>query len=195
MTLVYFGGNAEDVLYTAENAGRFSARRMLVTNYRGYGSTPGRPSEAALCKDALTIYDYAVKQTGISADSVVVGRSLGSGVAVYVAANRPVRGAVLITPYESMAAVAQAQYPYCPVQYLLKHKFASDQLAGKIMAPALIVAGERDTVIPSIHAQRLFETWAGPKSMRILEAGHNDIERHDEYYNRLNAFLEQATVH
>jgi fermentation-respiration switch protein FrsA (DUF1100 family) len=196
VTLVYFGGNAEDVLYTAGNADRFHARRMLVTNYRGYGGTAGRPSEAALFKDALSTYDYIVKHANVSPDDiVVVGRSLGSGIAVYVAANRRVRSAVLITPYDSMVAVAQRQYPYFPVQFLLKHKFASDQLAGKTVVPALFVAGQRDSVVPSIHAQRLFDKWAGPKSIRILEdVGHNDIERHDDYYPIINAFLDHATV-
>jgi pimeloyl-ACP methyl ester carboxylesterase len=196
VTLLYFGGNAEDVLYTAESAGRFNARRMLVTNYRGYGATPGTPSEQALFQDALAVYDFAVKQPGVSAENiVVVGRSLGSGVASYVAANRQVLGLVLVTPYDSMAAVAQGHYPYFPVRLLLKHPFSTDQIANKIMAPVLIVAGEHDNVIPPVHAQRLFEVWAGPKQIHVLpNVGHNDIQEHAQYYPLIGAFLSQTAA-
>jgi len=131
VTIIYFGGNAEDVLYTAEAAQRFNARRILVTNYRGYGGTPGQPSETALLNDALAIYDYAAKQPGVSGDDIVViGRSLGSGVATYLAANRVVRGVVLITPYDSLAGVAQAHFPYFRVRLLLKHRYPSRPLDG-----------------------------------------------------------------
>jgi pimeloyl-ACP methyl ester carboxylesterase len=195
VTLLYFGGNAEDVLYMAEGAGRFNAR-VLLTNYRGYGATPGRPSEQALLKDSLAVYDYAVTQASVSADNIIVmGRSLGSGVAAHIAANRPVRGAVLITPYDSMASVAQAHYRYFPVRLLLKHQFASDKLAAKITQPVLILAAERDGVVPPVHAQRLFAAWAGPKQMHVLEnVGHNDIEHHEQYYPLINGFLEKQPV-
>ncbi|MBC7983392.1 MAG: hypothetical protein H7Y02_06000, partial [Candidatus Obscuribacterales bacterium] len=84
--VLYFGGNAEDVLYSASAAEKFAARRFLVTNYRGYGAIAGKPSERALFADALAVYDYAVKQPNVSASNIVVmGRSLGSGVATYIA--------------------------------------------------------------------------------------------------------------
>jgi pimeloyl-ACP methyl ester carboxylesterase len=196
ITVLYFAGNAEDVLNTAESANRYNAKRVLVSNYRGYGATPGKPSEQALFEDALAIYDYVIKQPGVSADSIVVmGRSLGSGVATYVAAHRAVRGVVLVTPYENLAAVAQEQFPYFPVRLLLKHKFPSDQLAIKISAPALLMAGEHDAVIPSAHAQKLAAAWAGPKTLDILKgAGHNDIELHAQYYPLISAFLEHLAV-
>jgi fermentation-respiration switch protein FrsA (DUF1100 family) len=192
VTILYFGGNAEDVLYTADSAASIGARRLLVANYRGYGGTPGKPSENALLADALAIYDYALQQPGVSADKIVVmGRSLGSGVATHIAANRPVRSVVLVTPYDSMAAVGQGHYRFLPVRLLLKHKFPSDEWAPKISAPVLIVAAEWDNIVPPAHAKRLFDVWKGPKQIHVLQrVGHNDIERDERYYQLIDSFLQ-----
>jgi pimeloyl-ACP methyl ester carboxylesterase len=190
--ILYFGGNAEDVLYTAATSQRLHARRVLVTNYRGYGASQGKPSQAALYQDALAIYDYAVQHTGIRPEDIIVmGRSLGSGVATYLAAHRPVRAAVLITPFDSISAVAQYHYRFLPVGILLRHPFPSDTFAPKITAPVLIVAGELDQVIAARHAERLFAAWAGEKKIHVLSgAGHNDIDQHPDYYRLVNEFLE-----
>lgn len=191
LTILYFGGNAEDVLYTAESAKRINARRMFVTNYRGYGATPGKPSEPALFLDAVAVYDYAVNQPGVSADKIVVmGRSLGTGVAIYLTTHRPVRSAILITPFDSMTAVGQGHYPYFPVHWLLKHKFNSEALARHGATPALILAAGRDDIIPPAHARRLFDAWMGPKQAQVLDGvGHNDIHLHTRYYESINSFL------
>jgi len=191
LTILYFGGNAEDVLYTAEAAPSFACARMLVANYRGYGNTAGEPSERALFQDALTIYDYAVKQSGVSAENiVVVGRSLGSGVATYLAAHRSVRGVVLITPYDSMVAVAQGHYPVFPVRWLLKHRFTSDERAKTVSVPVLMLAAELDNVVPVRHAQRLAKSWAGAVRLHVLSGvGHNDIETNASYFQEIDRFL------
>jgi pimeloyl-ACP methyl ester carboxylesterase len=189
--VIYFGGNAEDILRTASGAARFGASRMLFTNYRGYGGTPGRPGQKALYGDALAIYDYAVSQAGVPVDSIIVmGRSLGSGMATYIAAHRRVRGVLLITPYDSIAGVAQGHYPYVPVSFLIRHKFPSDQYARKISAPVLMLAAQLDRVVPATHAQRLHDAWAGLKQIHVLDGvGHNDIQEHPRYYPLINSFL------
>jgi pimeloyl-ACP methyl ester carboxylesterase len=190
--VLYFGGNAEEVLSSAvDSLAHLDVRRMLVTNYRGYGRTPGRPGQDALFSDALTVYDYAIKRLEVaSGNVVVVGRSLGSGVATYVAAHRPVRGVVLITPYDSIKDVAQGLYPLLPVGMLIEHPFRSDLLAPKLQTPVLMLAAAHDSVIPARHAQRLFDAWAGPKQIHILSGvGHNDITDAAQYYPLLNAFL------
>jgi uncharacterized protein len=194
--ILYFGGNAEDVLYTLSTAQRFNARRVLAANYRGYGATPGKPTQAALFEDALALYDYAVRQPGIDAQHVVVmGRSLGSGVACWVALNRPVRAVVLITPYDSILAVARRQFGFAPLGLLLKHPFPSAQYAARIEAPVLMLAAERDTIVPPAHARALFAAWAGPKELHVFEGvGHNDIDQHPAYEVRLNHFLEEASA-
>jgi fermentation-respiration switch protein FrsA (DUF1100 family) len=192
-TVLYFGGNAEDVLYTAESARQLHARRLLVTCYRGYGGSPGRPSQAALFADALAIYDQALRRPGVAPEEIVVmGRSLGSGVATYLASRRPVRAAILVTPFDSMVAVGQRHYPFFPVRAMLRNPFPSDELARRTAAPALILAGDRDDIIPAQHAERLYAAWAGAKELHVLHgAGHNDIEQHPDYYPRINAFLDR----
>jgi uncharacterized protein len=119
-----------------------------------------------------------------------MGRSLGSGPAAMLASARPVRGAILVTPFDSMSAVASAHYPYLPARLLLRHPFASVDWAKRTQAPALFLAAEYDNVIPSPHARRLFDAWAGPKQIHVLaETGHNDIEMHPDYYRLVNEFL------
>ncbi len=188
--VIYFGGNAEDVLYTASTVERLDVQRMLVVNYRGYGGSPGTPSQEALYDDALAIYDYVVA-SGVAPDEIVVmGRSLGSGLAAMLAAERKVRGTILITPYDSLAEVAAHHYPIFPVRLLLKHPFDSVPFATRTSAPALLLAAEQDTIIPPTHAQRLHDAWGAPKELQILSGvGHNEIEAHPAYYAHINAFL------
>jgi pimeloyl-ACP methyl ester carboxylesterase len=191
--ILYFGGNAEDVLYTANVASNIDARAVVVVNYRGYGGSTGEPSQKALYDDGLAIYDYAIKR-GVPAEHIVVmGRSLGSGVASMLAGARPVRAAILITPFDSLAAVAAGHYPFLPVRLLLRHPFPSSDWARRTRAPALFLAADSDNVVPAARAQKLFQVWAGPKQIHVLpQTGHNDIESHPDYYRLINEFL--ATV-
>jgi uncharacterized protein len=191
LTLVYFGGNAEDVLFAARSAARIEAKRMLVVNYRGYGGTTGRPSQQALFEDALATYDYALGPGGADPqDLVVMGRSLGSGVATMLAAHRNPRAAVLITPFDSITAVAANYYPAVIVELLLRHPFPSIEFAASTKVPALFLIAEQDRVIPPSHATRLAAAWGGEKRVHVLDgAGHNDIEAHAAYYELINDFL------
>jgi pimeloyl-ACP methyl ester carboxylesterase len=193
LTVLYFGGNAEDVLYTALTAPLIDARRMLVVNYRGYGRSVGRPSQEALYEDALAIHRHLTTTGGVRPEQLIVmGRSLGSGVAAMLASEANVAGAVLITPYDSLAAVGAYHYPYLPVRFLLRHKFPSAEWARKTSAPALLLAAERDRVVPPVHARSLLEAWAGPKALHTLEdVGHNDVEQHADYYRLINEFLRE----
>jgi pimeloyl-ACP methyl ester carboxylesterase len=190
LVILYFGGNAEDILYTAGTLPLLGARRMLVVNYRGYGASKGRPGQRELYEDGLAIYDYAVS-TGVRPDQVVVmGRSLGSGVASMLAGSRDVRAAVLVTPFDSLAAVAAGHYPIFPVRLLMRHPFPSADWARKARAPALILAAERDDIVPARHAKRLSEAWAGDAQFHLLAGtGHNDIEQSPGYYLRIREFL------
>ena len=188
--IIYFGGNAEDVLFTAEEHSKFDARQMLLVNYRGYGGSTGTPGQKALYEDALVIYDYAIRR-GVHPDRIVVmGRSLGSSLAAMLAGTHQVRGAILVTPFDSLTAVGAGHYPYFPVRLLLKHPFASIDYAKTSQTPALFLAAEGDVVIPPSHAKTLFEAWHGKKQIHVLQGtGHNDIEMHGEYYRLINGFL------
>jgi pimeloyl-ACP methyl ester carboxylesterase len=188
--ILYFGGNAEDVLYTATTLPKLGARRMLVVNYPGYGASTGRPGQEALYDYGLAVYDHALSKGVPPNDVIVMGRSLGSAVASMLAGSRPVRAAILVTPFDSLVAVASFHYPYLPIRLLLRHPFRSDEWARKSHVPALMLAAARDDIIPPAHARRLAEAWAGNEEVHVLsKAGHNDIEENAEYYQRINEFL------
>ena len=189
--VLYFGGNAEDVLGMARTSQQLPCKRLLVVNYRGYGGTKGRPSQEALYADALAIYDYAIDAGQADPNAIVVmGRSLGSGVATMLAARRKVSAAILITPYDSMVAVASHHYSWLPVERLLKNPFPSADFAKQVRVPALFLIARNDTIIPPSHAHALAAAWAGEKIVHEFEGvGHNDIDFHPRYRATLDDFL------
>jgi uncharacterized protein len=183
--VVYFGGNAEDVSWSVDTlAGAFPDRALFLPHYRGYGGSSGTPSEAALLADGLALFDY-VQST--HSDIVVVGRSLGSGVATYVGAQRPVSRLVLVTPFDSIAAVAAAYYWFVPVRWLLRDKYESVRHAPDVKAPTLIVAAGQDEQIPPRHATELLRHFrAGVARMDVIQgASHNTIDRSPDYVRLL----------
>jgi uncharacterized protein len=190
--VIYFGGNAEEVSWLIGMADRFAGHSLLLLNYRGYGGSGGKPSEAALFADALLAYDWARQRQDIDPTRIIAfGRSLGSGVAVHLAAHRPLAGAVLVSPYDSVRALAQSIYPWLPVGLLLKHPFDSMSHAGAITVPVLCVVAERDRVIPVPHSRRLFDAWGG-KDRRWIEvrgAGHDDVSGEPRYWDEITLFL------
>lgn len=192
--MLYFGGNAEEVSWMIEavQADAPGASWMLM-DYRGYGQSAGAPSEKALVADAIALYDHAVKQLGTDPAQVYAfGRSLGSGVAVALAAERPLAGLILVTPFDSLAAVAKRYYWYLPVDWMLRHRFDSIARAPRMKTPLLCLIAERDEVIPGAHGERLCDAWGGPRRKVVLaQAGHNTVDAHPMYWPSIRAFLEQ----
>jgi pimeloyl-ACP methyl ester carboxylesterase len=191
--IVYYGGNAEDVTGQAFEPWPDDWALALI-NYRGYGGSEGRPSEQALCADAEVVLGALARRPDVDAARIVlVGRSLGTGVATYVAARRPVRGVVLISPYDSMVALAGHHYPFLPVRLLLRHRFDSIERAPGIRAPLLAIAAERDEIIPSERSRRLYDAWGGPKRWVVIpEANHNDLGPQRSVWQPILAFLNTA---
>ena len=189
--IVYYGGNAEDISLNFDDLPRFAARAFLFMNYRGYGASQGRPAEPALVDDALCILDRVLAQHAIDpAYVVLMGRSLGSGVAVQVAARRPVGGVILVTPFDSLVNVARSHYPLFPVGRLLRHRFDSAALAPDVHVPALFLTAAADRVVPVRFAHRLQAVWGGPvTAVEIPAADHNTIETSPAYWSAINAFL------
>jgi pimeloyl-ACP methyl ester carboxylesterase len=189
--VIYYGGNAEEVSGNLLDLPRLQAGAYLFMNYRGYGDSQGKPSQKALCRDALHILDRLVERENIPLHHVVLmGRSLGSGVAVYVAAQRPVGGVILVTPFDSLLNVARHHYPFLPVRLLLKHPFDSAALAPAIKTPALVLIGRQDTIIPNQSSVRLARLWGGPvETVMIEDVGHNDIQLAPRYWEAINHFL------
>ena len=193
--LVYFGGNAEEVSWLAATGAERSSWSMLLVNYRGYGHSEGRPSEARLFADAVRLYDWAAGRAGVDARRIVgMGRSLGSGVAIYLATRRRLAGLVLVTPFDSITAVAQRHYPFLPVRWVLRHPFDSLSRAGTIAVPTLMLVAGRDTIIPPAHAERLYERWPGPKRwIEFPAADHDNISAEPGYWRAITTFLDELT--
>jgi hypothetical protein len=190
--VIYFGGNAEEVSWMIpEVMQRTPAISWLLVDYRGYGSSDGAPSEAALGADALAWYDRISMLEGVDAKRIFVfGRSLGSGVAVHLASQRPVAGVVLVTPFDSLLSVAQRYYPYLPVNFMLKHRFDSLGRAPELRMPLLCLAAMQDEVIPPEHARRLYDAWGGRKQWVELDgASHNTTDSQANYWPAIVAFL------
>ena len=191
--VIYFGGNAEETSWMLEELGNAPGASWLIVSYRGYGLSDGSPGEAALVSDALQWIDYAMALPGAeSKRTAVFGRSLGSGVAVALAAQRPVAQVILATPYESLAEVAKRYYWYLPVDLLLKHRFDSIVQAPVLKQPLLCLIAELDEVIPPAHGERLYDAWGGTKSKVVLrEAGHNTTDAHPMFWTSIREFLAQ----
>ncbi len=189
--VVYFGGNAEEVSWLVDVAGRFAGWSLLLVNYRGYGESEGRPGEKELFQDALAIYDYAKLRPDVNPDRIVaMGRSLGSGVAVHLAAHRPLRGVVLVSPYDSIAEVGRRHYPFLPVSLMLRHRFDSLALAPKVDASLLCLVATEDRIIPAAHSRVLFEAWRGAKTWReVPRSDHDGISGEPEYWRSIEGFL------
>lgn len=189
--LIYFGGNAEEVSWLASTAGQYAGWSLLMLNYRGYGRSEGKPGEAKLFADALQIYDYALRRAA-GARVAVMGRSLGSGVAVYLASQRPLAGVILVSPYDSIESVAKGVYPYLPIGLMLRHRFDSIARAPSITAPLLCLVASADRVVPRPHSERLYAAWGGAKEWReIRPADHASVADKPEYWRAISAFLQR----
>ncbi|MDR3324039.1 MAG: lysophospholipase [Zoogloeaceae bacterium] len=190
--LLYFGGNAEDVsLSLAPLAADFPDHALYLLHYRGYGGSAGTPSEAALHRDALALYELAHSRHG---QIDLIGRSLGSGLAVRLASQKPVTRLALVTPYDSIENVARHHYPAWLVALLLRDPYDAWRDAPKVTAPTLILQAEHDTVVPNKNTQALYATF--PQGVATLKTipgrGHNDLSTHPQYRESLQRFFNAA---
>ena len=190
--LIYFGGNAEDVgANIADFEAAFADRAVYLVNYRGYGGSTGRPSEAALTSDAETIYDL-VRARHDPID--VIGRSLGSGVAIALATRRPVSRLILVTPFDSIANVAADHFSWLPVRALVRDRYDSAQRVRHVSAPTLVVVAEHDEVVLRPRSDALIAALAPALRHTLLvpDATHNDVSQSPVYYPALREFLYRA---
>jgi len=189
--VIYFGGNAEEVSWLADVADHFVGWSLLLVNFRGYGESEGKPGEKELLEDGLVIHDYAKRRPEVNSERIVaMGRSLGSGVAVHLAAHRPLRGVILVSPYDSIAEVAKRHYPFLPVSLMLRHRFDSLSRAPQIEAPLLCLVAAEDRVIPAAHSRALFEAWRGTKTWHeVPRSDHDSISGEPEYWRSIADFL------
>jgi fermentation-respiration switch protein FrsA (DUF1100 family) len=190
--VIYYGGNAEEVTaYAGLAAETYGERAALFVNYRGYGESGGKPGERALVADALELFDWASRRPDVDPSRIALhGRSLGTGVAVQVAAARPARCVVLTSPFDSARDVAKRIYPWLPVGMLLRHPFDSVALAPRLRQPALVLMGDADDLIPMSHSERLAAAWGGTVERVVLAGfGHNDVSLPPRYAAAIREFL------
>ena len=178
--ILFFHGNGGSL---ASEVDRF---RQLISDgigligveYRGYGGSEGSPSEQGLIADAEAAYAFAVSHYPVQ-QIVVWGGSLGSGVAVALAAEKPIGRLILEAPYTSTEAVGAQHYWYLPVRFLMKDQFHSDRRIGKVKAPLLILHGMLDRTVPYSMGEQMFDLANKPKHIvRFLDGGHNDLDAH-----------------
>jgi hypothetical protein len=186
--LLYFGGNGESLgSERAEFAAMFPHRTVYLLAYRGYGASDGEPAEQSLFSDALTLFDR-VRARHVAV--AVVGRSLGSGVASYLASKRPVERLALVTPFDSIVNVAYAHYPYFPVPWLLKDRYESTRYIPRYHGPILVLCAGRDDVVPPADTDRLLaEISASHAVLAFPSAGHNSISDDPGYAPTLSEFM------
>jgi dipeptidyl aminopeptidase/acylaminoacyl peptidase len=192
--VLYFGGNAEEVSHLSEYKTYFPNTVMALINYRSFGLSQGVISEKNMFSDALEVYDKLIANPEIDENNVIViGRSIGTGVATYLSSQRKTNGTVLITPYENMIDVAFEKYPFVPISLLIKHRFESDTYAPNISTPMLALISANDQIIPKHHAYKLVEAWKGKTEALEVNENHNSIMSNEDVWKKIEEFVKENT--
>lgn len=178
--VAYFHGNGGHIGYRADRLRDFAREGYgaVMVEYRGYGGTPGAPTEDGLCADGAAALDF-LRLEGIPPTRLVLyGESLGSGIAVVLATRHDIAGLILEAPFTSVAEVAQYHYSFVPASALVRDRFDSLSKIGEVKAPILVLHGERDRVVPVRFGRALFDAAPEPKEIWLSrEAGHEDLAR------------------
>jgi uncharacterized protein len=196
-TVIVFNGNAGNRAMRASLGDALVRRGMavLLFDYRGFGGNPGTPTEAGLRLDARAAREYIASRPAAERRRIVYfGESLGTGVAAALAADNPPTALILRSPFVSMVEVGQHHYGFVPVQWLLRDRYATGDLIGRVRVPLLIIAGDQDRIVPIAQSRRLFERANQPKSMVVISnADHNDDSLFDgaEMIEAITRFLEK----
>jgi esterase/lipase len=188
--ILYFGGNAEILAYTAfDFESNFPNHTIYMMNYPGYGNSTGVPSEISIFQAAEKLFARSKqKHSSIS----IIGRSLGTGVASFLAANKDIEKLILITPFDSLMQVAQDKFFMLPIKYLLTDEYNSLSRANQIRAKTLVYLAQNDEVIPYENSNNLLQALDAKitQSKVVKSVGHNDISDSLGFYLELNHFIE-----
>jgi fermentation-respiration switch protein FrsA (DUF1100 family) len=178
--VLYFHGNGGALQHRVPRFAPLVAdgTGLLALSYRGYGGSEGSPSENGFIADAIALYDFA--RARYPADKIVLwGESIGGGVALAVAAQKPVSALILEAPFSSAVDVGAGAYPFVPVRLLMKDQFRSDLRIKQVKAPLLVMHGAADNVVPIALGEKLFALASEPKRfVRFVRGGHNDLDDH-----------------
>lgn len=184
-----FGGNAWNAASMGALLGRlFPEREVIVPYYRGYPPSGGSPSAAGLLGDALTVHDRATPPEGV----IAVGFSIGAGVAAHLAAERPLAGLILVTPFDSLTALASHHYPWLPVRMLFRHRIETADSLSRARTPTAVITAEHDSIVPRSRSQPVAEAAAHlVYQTTIADAGHNDLYDRPAFAEAMTAAVEQ----
>lgn len=195
-TILYIHGNSGTL---ADRAERFIAftkrgRGILMMAYRGYSGSTGRPSEQANIADAKLAYDALIEKGVPAQDIVIYGESIGTGIAVRVAADNPNAGLILDAPYTSIVDVAEICYPYLPARLLMRDRYETMRYIADVHTPLLVIHGEQDAIIPVEMGRKVAQSASGPiEIVTFRRAGHTD---HGKYgsYDVVNDWIDRTAV-
>ncbi len=192
--VLFFHGNGGNVSHRLEKLAVFRdiGADTLIIDYRGYGRSSGTPSEQGIYRDARAAYQWLTTTRRVAPDRIVVyGESLGSAVAVHLAAEAPMGGVVVESGFTSVTDIAPKRLPFLPVQWILKHKFDSLEKVPRINAPLLILHSRQDELFEMSHPERLLAAAESPKRLVEMQGGHNDafLVSADTYRDALARFL------
>ncbi|HEY3060094.1 MAG TPA: alpha/beta hydrolase [Chloroflexota bacterium] len=179
-TVMVFNGNAGDRSFRAPLAEALiqASQSVMLFDYRGYGGNPGSPSERGLVSDARAAHRYVVSRNDVDPRRLVYfGESLGAAVAVALASDEPPAALILRSPFTSLADMGRVHYPFLPAGLFLRDRFpVLDQVSG-VRCPVLVIAGDRDSIVPAEQSRRVYEAAGGSKRFVVIPgADHNDFD-------------------
>ena len=194
-TLLFFHGNAGNISHRLDSLLLFRQLGLsqLILDYRGYGRSSGRPSEAGLYRDAQAAWDYLTGERGLAPGQIVLfGRSLGGALAVWLAAKERPAGLIVESSFTSVPDLGAELYPWLPVRWLSRLRFDSSSRIAQVRVPLLLVHSRDDEIIPFTHGQALFAVANPPKRFLELRGGHNDgfLVSREPYLKGLSSFFD-----
>ena len=198
--VLVFNGNGGDRSGRAPLAAGLARMGMsvLLFDYRGYGGNPGRPSEKGLAADARAAQSWLAAQPEVDPNRIVYfGESLGAAVAIGLAMERPPAALVLRSPFTSLAEVGRVHYPWLPIGRLLIDRYPSIDRIGSLAVPVMVIAGDRDDIVPESLSRKLYDAAPDPKRYLLVPGtGHNDPELIDgrRMLEEVGRFLSEANV-
>lgn len=188
--IIYFGGNAEDVVTMLPILSELDVTHLYTFNYRSYGLSEGTPSQENIYRDALVIYDELAQRHNNTTQFILIGRSLGSAVAGHLANQRPARALILLTPLQSVAHRAQSILPFIPIKALLKHPFDLEMEAKLFELPVLMLTAQNDRVISARESHATYtQITSSKQEQQIGSVGHNNLFAKPQALHTMKEFL------
>ena len=189
--ILYFGGNADDATRILLHIKSLEEFDIVAFNYRGFVNSEGKPSEKALFSDALKIYDKFSNNKEV----IAMGRSLGTGIASFLASKRKIKGLILITPYDSVVSMAKKRYPYFPIEALLRHKFESVKYMLQVNSKVGLIEVKDDGIVPKYHFDKLKEKVKNlALHVELKNTSHGEVLMHPDFENTLKKMIKEFDV-